>query len=92
MRTRNGYFIELNGKNLFIIQESYYLKDKLIKILLLRFGCNYDPESIKKARSNAKRAKLGVDNLGNYIVKLKGGTFTHIENIVILNSNSFNLD
>lgn len=92
MRTRNGYFIELNGKNLFIIQESYYLKDKLIKILLLRFGCNYDPELIKKTRSNAKRAKLGVDNLGNYIVKLKGGTFTHIENIVILNSNSFNLD
>ena len=92
MRTRNGYFIELNGKNLFIIQESYYLKDKLIKILLLRFGCNYDPKSIKETRSNAKRAKLGVDNLGNYIVKIKGGIFTHIENIVILNSNSFNLD
>lgn len=92
IRTKSGYFIELNGKNIFIIHHSYYLKDKLLKTLLMRYGCNYDQNAIKGMRAKAKRAQIGIDNLGNYVVKIKGGTFTHIDNISIVTASSFNLD
>lgn len=89
VKTQNGYYINIGGKNYFIVQSSYYVKDKTLKRILSSCHQDYSNAALKQVRPLLKRAELGVDASGQRCVKLKGGSFVGVNDLIVINANSF---
>lgn len=89
MRSRSGYYVRLNDKDYFIVQSTYYVKDMVLKNILMKNNYPYDYSAIRSLRSKLKRATIGVDNLDNQYVKLYGGSITYVNNCIIIDVDKF---
>ena len=83
----NGYICTIDNATYFIVNESYYVKDSVIKRVLLKSNKSCDTRAVKAVRSMLKRSVLIVDNRGIKGVKLKGNNLLSIDNLTIIYSN-----
>lgn len=90
--TKNsGYYINLNGNDIFIKTVKYYIKDKDIRSIMLRLNMiNIENSGIKQFRESLIKAILYTQENGVYKLKIKNNNARTLDDVVIINLDSFN--
>lgn len=90
---RGGYYVNIKGKDIFIITNRYYIKDKDIRRILLRLNIfNITEVEIKQLRSKLLRGKLLslIGENGVYKVKLKNDAIIKtFDDLLIIYNDEF---
>lgn len=90
---RGGYYVNVKGKDVFIITNRYYIKDKDIRRILLRLNIfNVTEVEIKQLRSKMIRGKLLslMGENGIHKIKLKNDTIIKsFDDLLIIYNDEF---
>ena len=91
MIKNSGYYININGNDIFIKTIKYYIKDKEIRSLMLRLNMiNIENSGIKQFRDSLIKAILYVGEMGVYKLKIRNNNIRTLDEVMVINLDSFN--
>lgn len=87
-----GFYFRYNDTDVFLRKDSYYLKDAELKTVMLKLGMfDIDKNGLNNVRNLLIRATLYVLEQGVYKLKVKNEHIKTLDNIFVINLNTFKL-